>query len=521
MDKIREEVRLVIAIALSLLIVFAFGKFRAPQKQIGQETPPVVLTEDISDTPLEQKVVLPISVKKTGEDKVYEDNRYIIEYNSAGGAIKNIGIKQYTRANEAALNIFDGSDLLLAYSADKPEEVGNVYSSIIKEKTLHFQNISENILIEKVIDIPSEDYTFTTAINFTNKGRESYTLKNYALSTGTLFTSGVRKGYRDREFVPPEIIIKSNKKVFKINTARSTKSAVYTNTEWIALKQRYGMVFMRPESPQKSFITVLSDNNGTNIAINTGFSYDDIEVLAGETKSIKFSFYAGPSDYFAAKSQVTEREVFGTGFFAAMGRFLFLALSYIHRLIPNWGWAIIILTLIVKAVFFPLTRKSLRSMKALQKLRPYLQDVQKKYKDNPQQMQKELMNLYKEYNINPFGGCLPMFIQFPIFIGFFIALRNSVFLRGAPFILWIQDLSVADTLVRISGFPINLLPIIMAAASFYQQRLTPQEPSQKAMTYMMPIMFLFLFYNFSSGLLLYWTTMNIAGVVEQYYVHKK
>lgn len=114
-----------------------------------------------------------------------------------------------------------------------------------------------------------------------------------------------------------------------------------------------------------------------------------------------------------------------------------------------------------------------------------------------------------------------MFIQFPIFIGFFIALRNSVFLRGAPFILWIQDLSVADTLVRISGFPINLLPIIMAAASFYQQRLTPQEPSQKAMTYMMPIMFLFLFYNFSSGLLLYWTTMNIAGVVEQYYVHKK
>jgi len=160
-------------------------------------------------------------------------------------------------------------------------------------------------------------------------------------------------------------------------------------------------------------------------------------------------------------------------------------------------------------------------MKALQKLRPYLQDIQKKYKNNPQQMQKELMNLYKEYKINPFGGCLPMLIQFPIFIGFFIALRNSVFLRGAPFGLWIKDLSIPDTIVRIGGFPVNLLPVIMAVTSFWQQKLTPQEPSGKALAYMMPAMFLFLFYNFSSGLLLYWTTMNIAGLIEQYYVHKK
>jgi len=159
-------------------------------------------------------------------------------------------------------------------------------------------------------------------------------------------------------------------------------------------------------------------------------------------------------------------------------------------------------------------------MKAMQKLRPYMKDLQVKYKDNPQQMQKELMNLYKEYKINPFGGCIPMLIQFPIFIGFFLALRNSVSLRGAPFMLWMKDLSLPDSLIVISGFSINLLPVIMAGTSYWQQRMTPQEPSQKSMVVIMPVMFLVLFYNFSSGLLLYWVTMNAAGLAEQYLINK-
>ena len=160
-------------------------------------------------------------------------------------------------------------------------------------------------------------------------------------------------------------------------------------------------------------------------------------------------------------------------------------------------------------------------MKQLQKLRPYLQDLQKKYKDDPQKMQKEMFNLYREYKINPFGGCIPMLIQFPIFIGFFIALRNSIFLRGAPFILWIQDLSMPDTVFKIGNFPVNILPLLMTLTSFWQQKLTPTEPSQKGLTLMMPLMFLFIFYNFSSGLLLYWITMNIGGLIEQYFIHKK
>jgi YidC/Oxa1 family membrane protein insertase len=300
----------------------------------------------------------------------------------------------------------------------------------------------------------------------------------------------------------------------KKNLLRFEGTEIIQNAQWLAIKSRYPLFLTRTDKPADVFISK-EGNRFTG-----GFIFSDYTLRQNFPEEINFSFYAGPADYFVAKEEIDE-PVFGSGFFVSMGRILFTGLSWIHRVIPNWGWTIVIFTLIIKLIFFPLSRKSLSSMKQMQKLRPYLSEIQKKYKDNPQQMQKELMNLYREYKINPFGGCIPMLIQIPIFIGFFIALRSSVFLRGAPFMLWIRDLSTPDTIFRIGEFPINLLPLLMAATSFFQQKLTPQEPSQKALTYMMPIMFLFLFYNFSAGLLLYWITMNIAGLVEQYFIHKK
>jgi len=252
-----------------------------------------------------------------------------------------------------------------------------------------------------------------------------------------------------------------------------------------------------------------------------GLKIPSFEILPGEIKSFPLSCYVGPSDYFVARNEIKDIRIFGTGFFVSMGRIIFAILNAIYRVIPNWGWAIIVLTILIKVLFFPLTRNSLRSMKQMQKLRPYLQDIQKKYKDNPQMMQKEMMNLYKEYKINPFGGCLPMLIQLPIFVGFFLALRGSIFLRGSRFILWINDLSVPDTVATIGSVPINVLPILMFVSSFIQQRMTPAvEQSQKFMNILLPLMMLVLFYSFSSGLLLYWVCMNILGVFEQYYIYK-
>jgi len=517
MDKMKEELRLVIAFALAVMIIMVFGRTQGgrqkPQTVMPEKSPVAVRGEE---QPNAGKPFPPAPEPEAvgGEEKTYEDSRYIMKIDTAGGLIKNIGLKEYTRKDETYLAIFENSDLLLSYTADDTH-APDLYTVV--QDTPNFIELkasARSTVIEKAIEVPEDSYTFTSNITIRNTGGETVNLKNYVVDAGKIDLATTRTSRATRmEFAPPEIVFNTDGKIVRYNMR--VRDASYENTAWIAVKQKYGLLFIRPETPSKSFV---SSENGH---LRIGFMYDAIAINPGATEKLGYSFYAGPSDYFVASKEIPEKSIFGTGFFAAMGRFLFTALSFIHRVIPNWGWAIILLTLIVKIVFFPLTQKSLKSMKAMQKLRPYLQDIQKKYKGNPQQMQKELMNLYKEYNINPFGGCLPMLIQFPIFIGFFIALRNSVFLRGASFGLWITDLSRPDTITRIGDFNVNLLPIMMAVTSFWQQKLTPQEPSQKALVYMMPVMFLFLFYNFSSGLLLYWITMNAAGLVEQYFVHKK
>lgn len=513
MDKMNEEVRLVIAFALAVIIILVFGRMQGRQKPESMPTekqPSTVQEEQKTEKTL---TLMPEpDITGEGKEEIYEDARYIIKIDTAGGIIKTIGLKEYTRKDETFLPVFEDSDLLLNYTANNTD-TPPVYTLAEKTKNLiKLRCFLQNILIEKNIDIPNNSYTFKSSVILHNINRETVNLKNYVVSAGKIEVQPRARTSR-AEFAPAEILLNTGGKTIKHNLR--IKETFYESTRWIAIKQRYGLLFIQPETSTKSFVL---SNNGT---VRIGFIYDNIAIKPGAEVKLGYSFYAGPSDYFVARKEVPEKSIFGTGFFAGMGRFLFIALSYIHKVVPNWGWAIIILTLLVKIIFFPLTRKSLQSMKAMQKLRPYLQDIQKKYKDNPQQMQKELMNLYKEYKINPFGGCLPMLIQFPIFIGFFIALRNSVFLRGAPFLLWITDLSKPDAIMQIGSFNVNLLPIIMGVTSFYQQKLTPQEPSQKALTYIMPLMFLVLFYNFSSGLLLYWTTMNIAGLIEQYFIHKK
>ncbi|HPP08167.1 MAG TPA: YidC/Oxa1 family membrane protein insertase, partial [bacterium] len=310
-----------------------------------------------------------------------------------------------------------------------------------------------------------------------------------------------------------EFLVMNGGKPYKFNIARQMKEKISGSV--CVVRTRYQMYYYKIDIPVEF--------NVENVASKVvwGFKIPSSHLSAGETKRISSNFYIGPSDYFVARTEISDLRIFGTGFFVSMGRLIFHVLNSIHRIIPNWGFSIIILTILIKIIFFPLTRSSLRSMKQLQKLRPYLQDIQKKYKDNPQMLQKEMMNLYKEYKINPFGGCLPMLIQIPIFVGFFLALRNSIFLRGSKFIFWIKDLSLPDTVATIGNIPINILPLLMFASSFFQQKMTPSvEQSQKFMNIMLPLMMLVLFYNFSSGLLLYWVTMNIFGLVEQYYIYK-
>jgi YidC/Oxa1 family membrane protein insertase len=194
---------------------------------------------------------------------------------------------------------------------------------------------------------------------------------------------------------------------------------------------------------------------------------------------------------------------------------LLWALNFLHNYIANYGVAIIILTLLIKIIFWPLGNLSYKSMKEMQNLQPKLAEMREKYKTDQAKLSQETMALYKTHKVNPLGGCLPMIIQIPIFFGLYKALLYSIELRHSPLFWWIQDLSAKD--------PYYITPIIMGATQFIQQKMTPTmgDPMQAKIMLLMPIVFTFFFLNFPSGLVIYWLFNNVLSIGQQYYINKK
>jgi len=207
------------------------------------------------------------------------------------------------------------------------------------------------------------------------------------------------------------------------------------------------------------------------------------------------------------------------GMFAPICKFLLWVLNFIHDILwpHNYGVAIILLTVIIRVLFWPITHKGTESMRRMQDIQPLMKEIREKHKDNPQKQQQAMMGLYKEHKVNPIGGCLPMLIQLPVFFALFVVLRSAIELRFASF-LWIRDLSEPENLFsNVLPIGLNILPIIMAVTMVWQQKLTPTtaDPRQAKMMQFMPVMMLFLFYTFAAGLVLYWTVSQCLMIVQQ------
>jgi YidC/Oxa1 family membrane protein insertase len=254
--------------------------------------------------------------------------------------------------------------------------------------------------------------------------------------------------------------------------------------------------------------------------------YPGQTLAPGQTVQRQMAIFAGPKEYrtLATISATLNNNVdaimgYG-GFFGFFSKGLLLWMNWLHSTLGlTYGWAIVAITVIIKAVFWPLTQASTRSAKRMQALQPQIKALQEKYKDDPVKAQRKMMEFWKEHKINPMSGCLPTLIQMPVFIGFFYMIRSAIELRGAPF-LWVSDLSRPDTLFLIPGvnFPFNLLPLIMGVTMLWQARLTPpspgMDPAQAKMMRYMPLMFMVFLYNFSAGLTLYWTVQNLLSIVQ-------
>jgi len=286
---------------------------------------------------------------------------------------------------------------------------------------------------------------------------------------------------------------------------------------WAGVHNRYFLAALLPDNWTPGELVFSQSVEGKVKAPAMTVAVPAEEIAAGKTRLWRTEFYLGPKDYrkLTALGRGLDRSV-EFGFFGPLGKLAMRILYFNHKLTGNYGWAIILLTLLVQAVMFPLTLKSVRATLIMKKLQPHLQQIQAKYKDNPQRLNQEMMQLYKKHGANPLGGCLPMLIQIPVFFALFTALRNSWDLHGAAFIWWVRDLSAKD--------PYYVLPLVMGGIMFVQQKMTLStggDPTQAAVMKWMPLIFTFMFLSFPSGLVLYWLTSSLIGFGQQIYMQKK
>jgi YidC/Oxa1 family membrane protein insertase len=312
--------------------------------------------------------------------------------------------------------------------------------------------------------------------------------------------------------------------------------------DWVAVKNKYFAQILTPEGggekvtvhavrevlPAEIADPKSSPKGATVDEISASILLPEFKLGAGEVFTRAIQYYVGPKKYSElSKNGLHQVDVMEFGMWAPVGKLLLKIMNGIHDFLwpHNYGIAIILLTILVRIVFWPITRKSTESMKKMQEIQPLVKAVQAKYKDNAQKQQQEVMALYKEHKVNPLGGCLPMLIQIPVFIALFVVLRSAIELRFAHF-LWIRDLSQPENLfpgMLPFGLSLNLLPIFMAGTMFWQQKLTPSasaDPNQQKIMMFMPVMMLVMFYNFAAGLALYWTTQNVLMIVQQLMMKK-
>ncbi|MFP4136933.1 MAG: membrane protein insertase YidC [Halomonas sp.] len=282
---------------------------------------------------------------------------------------------------------------------------------------------------------------------------------------------------------------------------------------WVAIIQHYFVSAWAPPQNQQNLYYATTDSRDRNVAAFAG----PVTQLESEDESrLGATLYVGPKvqDYMEAVAPDLELTVdFGWLWFIANP--LFWLLDKIQDVIGNWGWSIVLLTILVKAALWPLSAKAYKSMARMRKLGPEMQRLKEQYGDDRQKMSQEMMKFYQKEKINPLGGCLPILVQMPVFIALYWMLLESVELRHAPFMFWIQDLSVKD--------PFFILPILMGASMFVQQMLnpTPPDPMQAKIMRMLPIVFTFFFLWFPAGLVIYWVVNNIISIAQQYVITRR
>jgi YidC/Oxa1 family membrane protein insertase len=388
---------------------------------------------------------------------------------------------------------------------------------------------------------PEAPYVVNLEITFRNPTRAAIARGAYFLSTGT--SAPIHKndmptytrfdwanggGMRGRDvnaFNASHIPLIG----IQLSPATETFTESLANTEWAAVTSQYFCTVVSALEPKASSVWVKrfavpgSPESAPAWGLQGALGFDGFTLAPGQTRTQKLTIYAGPKEGpRLAKLPYNEKAVLNFGWFGFISEFLLWAMNLLHDVLHSYAAAIIVLTLIIKTLLWPLQNKATNSMRRMAAISPKMTELREKYKDDPTRMNQEMMKLYRDYGVNPFSGCLPILIQIPIFFGFYGMLGTAIELRNSSF-LWIHDLSQPDTIGHILGFPINILPLVMAGTMVWQMAISPKsgDAMQQRILMFMPVIFIAFAYNYASALSLYWTTQNLFSIVQLYLTRNK
>jgi YidC/Oxa1 family membrane protein insertase len=491
-----ENKNLFIAIALSVGFIFFWSVVVVPKYAPPPPKPNPEMVKPSTNLPAGGTIAaahsnpLPADV---AADVILRDDRNEIVFTPDGGGVRHWRLK--LKGQEVDLVATPEVEPLPL--ATFPGTKFNIRQH--QNQSILQANLPNGVRLTKTLTLNPENYLNELSFKLENTTSKPVELKDWSWGWGP----GVGTAETEK---------KENSRLIRALSMGKLKAHVLKPGDypidgtWAGIDNRYFLIAFLPINAGQPSIYVEGTKEKTQVQVK-----QTISLPAHGTKDITYQIYVGPKGYTQLGKYHKDLEAsVDFGFFSPVGKVILKAIYWLKERTGNYGWAIVILTIILQILLFPLTVKSFKATLAMKTLQPKIAELQKQLKSDPKRLNIEMMNLYKKSGTNPFGGCLPMVLQLPIFWALFTTLRNAYELRGAPWIGWIHDLSAAD--------PFHVLPVVMGGAMFFQQRMSgaTADPTQKQMMMMMPIMFTVMFFNFPAGLVLYWLTNNLITMAVQW-----
>lgn len=523
------EKRAIIAVVLSLAFYYGYtllfpppGTVKVPNpapvqtvatsSQITQNIPPSVVPQSLPNAVAEQDILV-------------QTEMYTAVFSNRGATLKKLTLKQYretSASNGEAVSLVSATApegyALGTESAAFGVSPEALYTASAKSlnitgtetKKLEFSWTSpQGISVKKIYSFSGSGYDISLDNQVSNLG-----LNKVSGNLNLLLPSPSQPKIDLSRFETYDAVTLDDGAFTKEAVKEIEKEPLEysANIDWTGFADKY---FLSAVLSKNNSIASAKISKGAASYITTTITSPGFDLQPGQTHQVEYRLFFGPKglDILKAQGHGLEKAL-DLGWFAVLAKPLLYILQYFNNYTHNYGIAIIIITVIIKILFFPLTHKSFKSMKDMQKLQPKMAELKEKHKNDRDALNRSIMELYRTHKVNPLGGCLPMIVQIPVFFALYKALMFSIELRHAPFMLWITDLSAKD--------PYYVTPIIMGATMFIQQKMTPSsmDPLQAKMMLALPIVFTFMFLNFPSGLVIYWLVNNVLTIAQQAYINR-